>query len=271
MFGGYRGTEAANNLNQSADEFWERIKNFFNIIDAEIFGNILEYIGVVLLFILILFYVFEKQYHYYSSIKQYIFNSCEYTTKIMLMRYCLIFIPIGMYFFIVSKMAAFVTDRYMFPIYAGAMGGVFCLVIGCLQMFFKDKILLIVTALFMAIIVINEWEDVHWSYLCKDSANLIEMSENKQNVDCLYVYDENWKTQPSFLEVRNYNSVTFVNSSNLEMLSSLEIINNKEMMLLITADSEKILEEILKNCSQFSGYSEIGTYAFTTTYYLSSE
>ena len=97
------------------------------------------------------------------------------------------------------------------------------------------------------------------------------MSENKQNVDCLYVYDENWKTQPSFLEVRNYNSVTFVNSSNLEMLSSLEIINNKEMMLLITADSEKILEEILKNCSQFSGYSEIGTYAFTTTYYLSSE
>ncbi len=271
MFGGYRGTESANNLNQSADEFWERIKNFFNIIDAEIFGNILEYIGVVLLFILILFYVFEKQYHYYSSIKQYIFNSCEYTTKIMLMRYCLIFIPIGMYFFIVSKMAAFVTDRYMFPIYAGAMGGVFCLVIGCLQMFFKDKILLIVTALFMAIIVINEWEDVHWSYLCKDSANLIEMSENKQNVDCLYVYDENWKTQPSFLEVRNYNSVTFVNSSNLEMLSSLEIINNKEMMLLITADSEKILEEILKNCSQFSGYSEIGTYAFTTTYYLSSE
>ena len=69
------------------------------------------------------------------------------------------------------------------------------------------------------------------------------MSENKQNVDCLYVYDENWKTQPSFLEVRNYNSVTFVNSSNLEMLSSLEIINNKEMMLFrknIRRDIEKL-------------------------------
>ena len=271
MFGGYRGTEAVNNLNQSANEFWERIKNFFNIIDAEIFGNILEYIGVTVLFILILVYVFEKQFHYRNSIKQYIFNSSESRAKIVLMRYSLIFIPIGMYFFIVSKMAAFVTDRYMMPIYAGALGGIFCLVITCLQKLFKDKILLIVTALLMTVVVINEWEDVNWSYLCKDSANLIEMSENKQNVDCLYVYDENWKTQPSFSEVRNYNSVTFVNNSDLEMLSSLEIINNKEMMLLVTADSEKILKEIMKTCPQFSAYSEMGTYAFTTTYYLYSE
>lgn len=271
MFGGYRGTEAVNNLNQSANEFWERIKNFFNIIDVEIFGNILEYIGVTVLFILILVYVFEKQFHYRNSIKQYIFNSSESRAKIVLMRYSLIFIPIGMYFFIVSKMAAFVTDRYMMPIYAGALGGIFCLVITCLQKLFKDKILLIVTALLMTVVVINEWEDVNWSYLCKDSANLIEMSENKQNVDCLYVYDENWKTQPSFSEVRNYNSVTFVNNSDLEMLSSLEIINNKEMMLLVTADSEKILKEIMKTCPQFSAYSEMGTYAFTTTYYLYSE
>lgn len=275
MFGGYRGTEAANNLSQSADEFWERIKNFFNIIDAEIFGNILEYIGVALLFILILFYVLEKQFHYRNSIKQYIFNSCESTIKIMLMRYCLIFIPIGMYFFIVSKMAAFVTDRYMFPIYAGAMGSVFCLVIGCLQMFFKDKILLIVTALFMAVVVINEWKDINWPYFGREAAGLIEMSKERKNVDCLYIYDEDWKTQPSFLEVRNYNSVTFVNSSNLEMLSSLEIINNKELMLLVAFDSEEELKEIMAKireaCPQFNGCSEIGEYFYTTTYYFYSE
>lgn len=270
MFGGYRGTEAVNNLNQSSNEFWERIKSFFNIIDAEIFGSVLGYVGAALLFMLILYYVFEKQYQSYKT-KQYILGFHEPTVKIMVMKYSLIFIPIGMYFFIVSKMAAFITDRYMFPIYAGAMVGVFCLAISSLQIFFKDKNLLIVTALFLAIIVINEWKNVTWSYLCKNSTNLIEMSESKKNVDCLYVYDENWKTQPSFFEVRNYNSVTFVQNSNLEALPSLEIIDNKEMMLLVTADSDKILEEIMKQCSQFSGYLEIGTYAFTTTYYLYSE
>lgn len=270
MFGGYRGTEAVNNLNQSSNEFWERIKSFFNIIDAEIFGSVLGYVGAVLLFMLILYYVFEKQYQSYKT-KQYIFGFHESTVKIMVMKYSLIFIPIGMYFFIVSKMAAFVTDRYMFPIYAGAMASVICLVISCLQIFFKDKSLLIVTALFMAIMVINEWKDVTWSYLCKDSTNLIEMSKCKKNIDCLYVYDENWKTQPSFFEVRNYNSVTFLQNSNLEVLPPLEIIDNKEMMLLVTADSDKILEEIMKKCPQFSGYAEMGTYAFTTTYYLYSE
>lgn len=270
MFGGYRGTEAANNLNQSADEFWERIKNFFNIIDAEIFGNILEYIGVALFFMLILYYVFGKQYQTHTT-EQYIFDFHEATARIMLMRYSLIFIPISMYFFIVSKMAAYITDRYMFPIYAGAMGGFFCFTIIFLQQIFKNKMFLAVISVFMAIIIINEWKDVSWPYLGKGSVNLVEMSKDREKVDCLYIYDSDWKMQPSFLEVRNYNSVTFVQNSNLEMLPSLDVIDNKELMVLVTADSETILEEIMKKCPQFSGYSEIGTYAFTTTYYLYSE
>lgn len=271
MFGGYRGTEAANNLNQSADEFWNRIKNFFNIVDAEIFGNVLEYVSVALLFTLILYYVFEKQCHSHNGIKQHIYDSCECMTNIMLMRYCLIFIPIGMYFLIVSKMAAYITDRYMFPIYASAMGGFFCLTIIFLQQIFKNKILVTVISVFISIIIINEWKEINWPYLSKESVALIEMSKKQEKVDCLYIYDSDWKMQPSFMEVRNYNSVTFVQNSNLEVLPSLEIIDNKEMMLLVTADSDKILEEVMKQCPQFSGYSEIGTYAFTTTYYLYSE
>lgn len=269
MFGGYRGTEAVTNLNQSANEFWERIKDFFYIIDRQIFGNILEYIIVTLLLIVILYCIFGSQY--FKNIKRDIFNSDGCVARILIMRYCLIFIPTIMYFFIVSKMAAYITDRYMFPIYAGAMGVVFCLVATCLQKLFKDKVLLISLALFMAVIIANEWENMDWPYLGKESANLIEMSKKRKKVDCLYIYDEKWKTQPSFLEVRNYNSVTFVNSSNLEILSSLDIINNKELMVLVTFDSDEIMAKIEEVCPQFNGCSEIGEYFYTTTYYLYSE
>lgn len=274
MFGGYRGVEAANNLQQSADDFWNRVKSFFNFINAEIFGNILEYIVIALLFMLVLYYFFEKKHHFYN-IKNIIFNtlnSNERVAKIMLMKYCLVFISMSMYFLIVSKIAAFVTDRYMFPIYAGAMGGIFCFVCVCLQKLIKNqKVLIIVTALFISVIVINEWKDINWPYLNRYSADLIESSKKKENVDCLYVYNTDWKTQPSFLEVRNYNSITFVQDSNLEMLPSLEFINDKELVVLVPTDSENILETIMGTYSQFTHYSEIGTYGFATTYYLYSK
>lgn len=273
MFSGNRGKEATENLNQPVNEFWNRIKDFFDIISNQIFGGVLSYILIALILIVILNYILKERGQFdnnHIKILSY-FCSDEKIGKIILMRYCLIIVPIILYFLLVAKMAAYITDRYMFPIYAISIGVVFSLVITGIKKIFKGKKAVTIMAVFMAIILFNGFKNINWPYLYRSSSSLIESSKEKADVDCLFIYDSNWKAQASFLEVRNYNSVTFVKSGNLKILSNLEIAEKKQLIVLITLDDEQVLKTIMEIYPQFDTYTEVGTYSNARTYYLSSE
>ncbi len=270
MFYGYRGTEAIDNLKQSPYEFWTRMKDFFNIVNNEAFGNSLGYIVVGLVLFAAVYCVFEN-HNNFRSIKKWLLGILSpdvNAAKILAMKYTLIFVPVVMYFLIVTKMAAYIIDRYMFPIYAVSIGGLVSLAVTFLRNVLKDKIVYFIVAIMMSIIIVNEWKNVEWTYLYRPSVAFFEQLEEYADVDCLYIYDSTWKTQPSFLEIQKYRSVTFVHYDNLGILASLEISNQNQLMVLVNAEDKTTLGQIMEVYPQLNASKEMRSFGFSTTYYL---
>lgn len=269
MFSGYRGTEALDNLKQSPSEFWTRIKQFFGIIDEQVFGNNMVYIIVGIVLVVVIYCIVEKKdSRSISNRLLNVLNSDSDTARILAMRYALVFTSAIIYFLFVSKAAAYVTDRYMVPVYGVVFVGLTSIAIIVVQNIFKKKLVWTIIAIMMVAIVVGEWKNVGWSYLYKSSVTFLQATEKYTDVDCLYIYDVVWNTQPSFMEVQNYKSITFLKNENLDALSTLEISNENQLMVMIIGNKEEILEKILKTYSQLNMYEEIGSFGYATTYYL---
>ena len=109
-----------------------------------------------------------------------------------------------------------------------------------------------------------------WGNLFGFSSELLEYADSKHDVDCLYIYSERWMIPPSYEEVSRYNSVTFVNSSHLEMLHDLSIISDDELIVILAGpEIGDVCEEISDAFSQIEGrYAKAGQYGYSQTYYF---
>ena len=273
MFFGYRGTQALDNLQQSPYEFWTRIKQFFNIVDKEVFGNTLCYIAAGVVFAMIIYCILEKQDSFRKLLVRLLtalHADCE-TAKIIAIRYVIVCVSIVIYFLFVSKAAAYISERYMFPVYGVAFVGLTSFVIMIARNVFQEKTAFLVIVIMMSMIVVNEWKNIGWSYLYKSSISLLEESEKYRDVDCLYIYDYKWKTEPSFMEIQSYKSITFVQAENIAEISSLDITDQNQLMIMIIGDKEDTLKKIMEIYSQLTTYKEIGSFGYATTYYVYSE
>ena len=274
MFYGYRGTEALDNLQQSSYEYWTKIRQYFDIFDKDVFGNIAGYILVGLIFVLIIQCIAVTKQSRSERISGRLlaaFDADRDVATTAAIRYGLILTTSALYFLFVAKAAPYIADRYLFPVYAVAFAGLTCLSITILQSVYKTKTMFLVIALMLSVIVVGEWKNSAWNYLYKPSVKLLEEAKNYKDVDCLYIYNAEWRAQPSFLEVRNYRSVTFVQADHLKDISSLEIADQDKLIVMIIPDKKKNMEKIMKICPQLTKYSEVGRHGFSTTYYAFSK
>lgn len=109
---------------------------------------------------------------------------------------------------------------------------------------------------------------MEWPYLYKSSESLLEKAAEYSNTDCVYIYDAAWKTNPSFKELLNYQSVIFVNEKNIDLLDSLEIRENQELIVYIINSREDTLNVIFEKMPNLSDYKEFGEYGYAKSYYL---
>lgn len=272
MFGGYRGTEAIDNLKQSPHEFWIRVKQYTAIINSELFGNQLLFI-LIFLMALIIMYKISNSFSPLSSCTNNSNNEntiCSNKSKKLIVMYILLVLPIILYFLIVAKMSAYITDRYMFPIYAIGAVCFYCLLITLLQFLSRNNgtNILVIIAIIM---IINGWKNTEWPYLYKSSSNLLEAAEKYSDINCLYIYtSESWHIQPSFMEVQKYNSVTFLQDENIESFSLDRLLHNNHLIVLLTGSQQEILRKIIEKFPQPCSYEELGSFGFATTYYFHS-
>lgn len=273
MFFGYRGTEAIENLKQTPYEFWTRIKQFYNIVNKQIFGNCLGYIAVFIIFTLVFYCIVEghKNFKNVTSRLLTALNADNTAARIIAIRYMLIFLPVFIYFLFVSKAAAYMADRYMMPIYGIAFVGLISLAIEVMKNVFKEKTVFLIVSAMLSIIVVNEWTNIGWNYLYRSSISLLEEAENYGDVDCLYIYDSKWKAQSSFMEIKNYASITFIKEKDINYIAALEIADKDQLIVMIINNKEETLTKIMDTYSQLNKYKKIGSYSYATTYYLYSE
>ena len=107
-----RSKESRNNLQLSINKIFNRIKIFYKIIDNDLFGkNLFKIIiGIIILLIFLYFTLLKNKK---SDKDDYLDNN----EKNIIIKYCIIFISILMYFLFVSNVVIYISSRYMVPIY----------------------------------------------------------------------------------------------------------------------------------------------------------
>lgn len=270
MFSGYRGTEALDNLKQSPSEFIERSLRFFEIINKDLFGNLIGIFFFVIAAVFIIYLL--KKYQSKNLLFKILPSQTKAQTAVfekpMILSYVIALLPAFLYFLFVSKAAAYITDRYMFPIYAILFACFTGFISISAKAFLQNKTAISFITVFLLLLTGNGWNHAQWPYLYRSTADLMTNAETCSNVDCLYIYDVTWRTEPSFAEIKNYRSITFLQQEHLEQLSSLDIADQQQLIVMIIGDPEETLQEIYKAYPQFTCSKELGTSWSTTTYFI---
>ena len=185
-------------------------------------------------------------------------------------KWLLMSIPSICYFLLVSKMAVYIDPRYLSPVYAVFMVWIMCGIFFMGERILYKKYLSPVVVLLLAVIAVNSWKTCDGDLMYRDSEELLSRAESHAECNCLYIYDESWKTLLSFLEVSRYKSVTFYKNNNMESLDDTQYLSDKEMVVCIAgnADSQEILKCIMEMCPSLNAYQEMHSFGYTTSYYL---
>lgn len=263
-----RRKESMENLQRGTIwEYGKRLKDFYGFIDGQIFGGMLTY-ALVALIVLFLWKIacledmplsrgMEERERRDKG------KDTEKTGWILAIGPCIC------YLLLVSRIAVYVTDRYLFPIYAIIPAAVTGLIYwGSRQLVKKNKWVL--TGILLSAVIVNSWKMCSWPYLYKDSAALLETAEQYGKEDNLYVYDQNYKISSSFYEVSRYKSVTFFHRDRIEMLRDSPVKNNGSLVVTVmdSCGTEDILNKILEICPLLDSYKRLGSFGYATSYYL---
>ena len=261
IFSSARGEESADNLiGASMTTVLTRVKLFFSILDGQLFGSIFVYVFFAALMILFVWGLCRTAIISGSG------------QKTVIMRYLCGTVPIILYFILISIIAVYLADRYMFPIYAVLFVTVTCGIGKWIKsMTGRPYVYLCMTAFILAVMTVNGWKKINWDYLYQSSRSLLETASAYDDVDCVFVYNKIYEPNSAYYEASNYQSVTFFTEDDLEMLGSLRLSSRYNLILMTTGHDEEVLEEVLAMCPDLEEYEYLGEYAYTHTYYLYPE
>ena len=267
MFTGYRGIESIENLNSSLQQSIIRYQQYDEIINIELFGGLSLYILAISICIIIFLCIKN------NNKKGFIYDK---KTAYFIDSYLIIFLPVIIYFIFVSKSSVFIVDRYMFPIYALLLTGVFSIYFTLINRLFSNHnnlafYIQIITSI--VVIFFNFSNPKYKEYLYKSTIPILENAKNHSDYDSLFIYDNSkiWNCYPSLLESTNYKSLTFVSNSNIDILPSLDIAQNNTLQVFVPNNETNVIEIIIETYPQFTIVDKNGSYTDYTSYFLSSD
>ncbi len=274
-----RGKEAFANAANLSD-FINRLNVFSEIINKEFFGNY----GPILVFVFFVLCIFlcVAHYHEQRNTNTRIWPEVLLNGNIdnVMLCYMLIGIPTVLYFIIISKIAAYRLDRYMFPIYGNIILLTCLLLVSILKYFAVSrlcKVSLITIA--VCVITVKSWFTVGWYYLYLDSKPFLENVSKTSPVENICLYKYAWCTCAMFLEVKAYRSITFCNFDNgkvkQEIFRRIENSDSEKLVLTLVQakpeDHSLYINELLKRSKTLNHSQKLGSFFYDniTTYYLS--
>lgn len=260
MFSGYRGEESLKNMKQTPGEYWIRLKSYMNIVESEIGGGLLGIILAVLALtaLLCLFQKLRKKTVF--GVK----GSDGYRLDV----FALIFPALVLYFLFVSKSASYMESRYMSPSYAVILISIVALVFILLSRLFKREHALVILIVLLSVICVNNWKDNNWNYLYKSFDQIEKKAQEHRDLDAVYVYKIWWHALPSYNELRNYRSVTFVQEENLALLDETDIKDKDQLIVFVPDNDEQKLNDMMQHDSKLTVYEQIGRYGKSMSYYV---
>lgn len=247
MFFNYRGKEALDNIS-NIEDYWIRLKSFWGFVNQQMFGGMLTYILIAGVFGVVLLIL-----RYNGKILD-IFRKYKDES----VKFILLLIPSIFYYLLVSKIAAYQTDRYLFPIYAVSFVGVMCLIIKVIDSIWKAKEGMII-CIILSLITVGTWKGFNWPYLYRNTENTLQKASLYKDVNCICFYDKAWRTQSLFYEAINYKSITFVEKNDWELVDELldDSVNEVVIMMCGVDDKTEYINRIMQEHPFLSKYEKI--------------
>ena len=257
--GGTRGKEAFRNF---ASEGIERIVSFWKILDEQIAGGLLFF---AMGYILIAF-VFMGIRHVRRSKERQRTKSPE--RQIYFWSWFLLVFPVILYLLVVSKSAAYITDRYIYPVYGLIImilvGGI-CLGTQCL--FRNHKIQKGLILAMMSILLFMGYKNANWEYLYHIEYSRIALAnaEKYKDSSCIFIYEEKYKCQQSFLEAVKYANITFYPVSRMEEIPE---ITESTVIYVPKEQSDEYIQQVMKKNPKLTDYEIISSFSWYETGYI---
>ena len=257
LFSSGRGEESVGNLIGNSMASWMlRLKIYFGILDDQLFGGAAVYILAAAL--IVLFVCGRRQYDRISGDGQ----------RIVVMRYLCMIVPCGLYFILVSRIAVFLSDRYMHPVYAVLYVAALAALSKWIKKNVSQRFYMYAIALVLSFMTVNSWRKMNWEYLYQSTDELLETASAYGEVDCICIYDKIWEILPAYYEAAGYHSITFFTSEDLDKLASLDLSSRYQLILMTTDDDEKMIERVMEICPDLNCSEYLGGYSYTNTYFL---
>ncbi len=262
IFSGYRGKESIDNLLvPSLENYLPRLRAFWDYISTELFGGSAPFILLTAAVIALSGISFLKTRKISARKK-------PTDSRASLFKWILLAVPASLYFLLVSRMAVYVADRYLFPIYAVVL----CLFTSMVYLSFR-KITNVISAadlatlLLCGVVILCSWKNTTWNYIYRNEGARFKELEKYRETDCIIVYDHRWKTESTFLEASIYNSVTFFPLADPELIDTFEL-SPDSLIVLAVGDNDEIIRLVSDKFPQLDQHIEAGSYAYSTTYYF---
>lgn len=251
IFWGGRGTQAIHNA-LTAD-LSSNIKAMFKIINAQVFGNCICLIAAIVLLLLII--------RIYDCRK----NKKRLDIPI---NYVIILIPSILSFVLISKIAAYMADRYIMAIMPGIFLGSFLLI----RHLFRTKADMLIWEIMLLCILMAYRSPI--PFMIDADRNCREQIKQLGNdTKCIYLYDEGreWVAQCNLLELKDLNEITFLYHTDFlyyctdfSQYDTLLIYNAMD----ISGDETKTIAETAAELGQYTECCYLFKFGYSDTYIL---
>lgn len=249
---GDRGSQAVENM--LASDFTSRVVSMLGIVNEQVFGNCMYIIWTCILLMFLAAACLRKKME--PDIK-----------------YVLILAPAALSFLVISKVAAYITDRYIMALMPSFFLGSFLLLRRLLLNIWKNKkselliLSVIAVSMFMAY-------RVPLPFMVEYVAQFRELINNQgKNAEYIYLYDEGleWRAQCNLLEMENLNEITFYPHTDylyyctdFSQYDTLVLYNS----MALDDDEIKAIAETAAEKGQYTECDYLFSSGYSTTYVL---
>lgn len=256
LFNGQRGDEAVQNL-FSVTDFVSHAKTFWKIMGEGLFANSLNVFALVLL----VGGVVTLSVNYCRGTKQANNKNTSSISKDAVLGaqktwmaiLCMSFM-VACYFILISKIAPFLVDRYLFGIYPVIVLIVFFLLYEFLHYWGSEKVTFIVMIVLAGAFAVFGVRGKHVQYLYPEDKDNVRIMEEHEGDTCLYITNERYMMVHNALELEHMGLVFVASPEDIESLSSQ--INTSKNNLIVYVNDALDQDDILNRVCQTFGFTE---------------
>lgn len=271
VFGGYRGTEVANNLkNSTEDVFGNYYKKWIN---RSIFGGTLRIFliacAVMLVFYIVRFIIKSKGTDKLSfkSFKKFVVDLFNLRVSHRALLYILASIAIVGFAYVAIVGSNLRSNRYIYPIYPMVAVWMVSVIYWVFTAFIKNrKIVGAIAAVCVVFLCVRSVQKYDIDFMYSDYGEPEQQAKTVEGYDCLQYYGSKWIDVYTSLPLKfNYDETYYFTDTdipNLKEILSLRESKDGVVVCMVGVDdeeAERILNEVIAN-TDYTGYEFVYQY-----------